>query len=71
MTARSHPIEEAGGWIEWSGGECPVDPRTVIETQMRHETPQCYDPDRCEAGSYMWSHDGGAWDIVAYRVVSE
>ena len=46
-------------------------PRTVIETQMRHETPQCYDPDRCEAGSYIWSHDGGAWDIVAYRVVSK
>jgi hypothetical protein len=54
------------GWIEWYGGECPVDEGTPVEIEMR-----CGDKTRvaAEAGCFRWSHEGAKGDIIRYRVV--
>jgi len=52
-------------WIEWKGGECPIDRDTRVSYRLRDETV-CI-PDR--AGRLDWLHDGVWNDIIAYRVV--
>lgn len=58
-------------WIEWKGGECPVEPGSsvLIKTRDDYETTS---PIR--ADSWRWHNDpdnhGGRFDIIAYRVVS-
>lgn len=27
--------QDAGEWIEWSGGECPVPPNTIVDIMVR------------------------------------
>lgn len=55
------------GWIEWHGGECPVDPDTVVE--VRFGTPKPY---RGEAGIWSWDAEieASPADITHYRVVT-
>lgn len=57
---------EADGWVEWSGGACPVDPDGPVEVELRGG-------DRMSggwrAGVYRWNHEGESDDIVRYRVV--
>lgn len=68
MTAHSHPIEEAGGWIEWSGGECPIaDDKTLFDVQLRAGATFCNEN---EATGWRWIHSGLPGDIIAYRVLS-
>jgi len=62
---------ESDGWIDWAGGECPVDDHQVVEVKFRDGCMF-----RCRAGDYAWFHDGsetrqGNGDIVAYRVEEE
>lgn len=54
------------GWIEWDGGECPVNGDTVVEVKYRNPFPGhinnrqgCY---------FSWSHEGDDGDIIAYRL---
>lgn len=62
--------QEQGEWIEWSGGECPVPPKTIVTVRYRkgkEESPG-------EAGGYFWSHGSGiraTVDIIAYRIIPE
>lgn len=74
MTAARHT---PGEWIEWAGGECPVDPLTLVLVKLRdgatyREREACYwkqsDDDRC-----YWTHEAADHnnDIIAYRVVSQ
>ena len=67
-------MEEA--WIEWAGGQCPVDPETLVEIKCR-----CGDQNGAwPAGEWSggpsdwWLHEesrafGSMNDIIAYRVV--
>ncbi len=52
------------GWIEWKGGECPVDIGVLVEFEMR-------DGDKNTALSTIldWSHELRSDDIIAYRVI--
>ena len=55
-----------GGWIEWGGGDCPVDGSVVVRVKLRDARIIDY------IGSGLsWCHTGLCGDIVAYRIVSE
>lgn len=62
---------DADGWIEWSGGECPVGIFTFVQVRFRNGGegvgPAGHWVDRW---SDRWSHYGPlrSEDIVAYRV---
>ena len=61
------PAADAGGWIEWKGGERPVPADCVVRIKFHDD-----DVDTIEAGLVRWNWDfdgksGG--DIIAYRVV--
>jgi len=51
-------------WIEWNGGECPVDSQTMVEIRFRSSD----DIYKAPAGDYYWGAlaDGAA--ITAYRI---
>ncbi|MAK54694.1 MAG: hypothetical protein CML17_02390 [Pusillimonas sp.] len=55
------------GWIEWSGGDCPVGSDEVIEYVMRSGMESGRERN---ATVLDWGHHGENWDIVKYRVVS-
>ena len=52
------------GWIEWDGGECPVDGREMVDVifgrggKMSPNIADCW----------RWSHEGTDSDIIAYRL---
>ena len=50
-------------WIEWKGGECPVEQGVVVDV-MFVGGGEDYD----SAGNYIWHPLGTKWDIAAYRV---
>lgn len=54
-------VPDENGWLPWYGGECPVDPGTVVETRVGY----CVGKSR-EAGDYVWGSS-----ITAYRVIEE
>lgn len=56
------------GWIDWQGGECPVDSDAIVEVRYWNQNQnQCrYNNDR--AGDFEWSHTGSYGDIIAYRL---
>lgn len=53
-------------WIEWGGGECPVDSDAIVEVRCRNHNRYKFNSDR--AGDFDWSHDGVDGDIIAYRL---
>jgi len=57
-------------WIEWAGGECPVEGSVLVDTRFRRGNVI----ERLEAGFWYWSHASNRRDkpsdIIAYRVVS-
>ncbi len=54
-------VPDEDGWLPWYGGECPVDPGTVVETRVGY----CVGKSR-KAGDYIWGSS-----ITAYRVIEE
>jgi hypothetical protein len=70
MAATNKP----GEWVEWNGGECPVEPGTMVEVRFR---PFHYNPSPAEFATLIldkpeekrWGHNGFAGDFIAYRVV--
>jgi hypothetical protein len=56
---------QVNDWIDWHGGECPVGPSTPVEVRLRMGSTITDVP----PGDFLWSHNGGHGDIVAYRVV--
>ncbi len=55
------------GWIEWKGGECPIEDRTwIVEIKFRDG-----ETDKRHAGGYRWVHYGKYNDIIAYRIVGD
>lgn len=57
--------DQGEGWIEWRGGECPVDREAQVDIKFSGAWGGIG-----RAGSMFWSHDGGDSDIIAYRVVN-
>ena len=53
-------------WIQWAGGDCPVDSDAIVEVKYRKPNPYQFNNDR--AGDFTWSHDGVGGDIIAYRL---
>lgn len=52
-------------WIEWSGGECPVDDCDVVLFEMRSgEIDLCAIP-----STIRWSHVGANGDILRYTII--
>jgi hypothetical protein len=68
VAANCQPEPVVGGWVEWSGGECPVDPDTLVDVIFRDTYRQ-----RSIARSLRWSWYGNAPhpDIMEYRVVKQ
>lgn len=61
MAARTY-----GHWIEWNGRtkRCPLPDGTHHQVKFRNG--QIATDDRPE--NWVWKHDGGSADIVAYRI---
>jgi len=56
-----------GEWIEWGGGECPVEGCALVEvkfTDGREGSDEI-------AEWWDWSHTGSQGDIIAYRIIPE
>lgn len=64
--AASKAVVGHNGWIDWHGGECPVDSDAIVEVKYRKPNPYQLNNDR--AGDFSWSHDGFDDDIIAYRL---
>lgn len=64
--------EKQNEWIEWTGGECPVDPRALHDRKYR-DGRASYRIE-CERTTILrraiWGHDGVDEDIIAYRICS-
>ena len=64
--AASKAVVGHDGWIQWAGGECPVESDAIIEVKYRKPNRYRYSNDR--AGDFDWSHYGFDGDIIAYRL---
>lgn len=53
------------GWIEWSGGECPVPDNTKVQVKFWDG----YEPVITEPQGLRWKHFIAHANIIAYRVV--
>lgn len=51
-------------WIDWNGGECPVDPGTQVEVRLRDGRGVVG-----LADNLHWRKECAISDIIAYRVV--
>lgn len=54
-----------GGWIEWHGGGCPVNPQTIVDCKRADGDEYSEYP----ASSVYWYDTGCGDSIIAYRVV--
>lgn len=50
----------------WMGGDCPVDPETVVEVEFRGISRAAL-----PAGRLRWDRRGVSEDITSYRVIPE
>lgn len=62
--AASKSVVGHNGWIDWHGGECPVDSDAIVEVKYRKPNPYQLNNER--AGDFAWAHDGIDDDIIAY-----
>lgn len=67
--AASKAVVGHNGWIDWHGGECPVDSDAIVEVKFRKPCPLHFSNDR--AGDFVWSHHGSNGEIIAYRLVNK
>lgn len=52
------------GWIDWAGGECPVEPERLVDVKLRDGSIFC----GMDADGWRWSDIGHNADIIAYRL---
>ena len=57
-------LAENDGWIEWGGGECPVDLHSMLDVKYLGGGIN----KNVKAGGQMWSHARHFGDIIAYRL---
>lgn len=71
LAEKEHPLpwddncNDDDGWIDWSGGECPVPRDTLVEVKFPDGITS-YDAQ--PAGSYRWTLRNCVTDIAAYRL---
>lgn len=58
--------EGEGEWMEWGGGECPVDEDAIVEMKWKYG-----DQITNRAGIYQWSYYEYGDRIIAYRIIPE
>jgi len=65
-----YPAPDADGWIEWGGGECPVERGTLVDVIWRDGTERAGIKALHigGAGHKFWVADGMVNDIIAYRL---
>ncbi|MGL6013169.1 MAG: hypothetical protein ACRC0J_16960 [Shewanella oncorhynchi] len=68
-----YPVPDDDGWIEWKGGERPVEVGALIDVKYRDLHVQLGSKvgDRSAVEMYAttyWGNSGGAADIIAYRL---
>ena len=69
MTSNKDSVPD-GGWIEWTGGECPIPLGSLIKVQLRADSREEAEFDAPSfAGEWRWEQLGGGSDIIAYRVI--
>lgn len=56
-----------GEWIDWRGGECPVDGNKIVDIKLRDGEEVHGD----KADILDWHHYGVSDDIIAYRIIPE
>ncbi|MEN4830028.1 hypothetical protein [Pantoea vagans] len=56
-----------GEWVEWKGGECPVESDLKVDTRLRCGLYS----DADEARLIYWNHTGRGSDVIAYRIIPE
>jgi len=61
--------EVIDGWVEWAGGERPVEADVIVDFKRRMDTELVWRPEEFRAGDLRWSHEGRSTDIISYRVV--
>jgi len=55
-------------WIKFNGGKRPVPASQAVIVRFRCD-PSTSGPNR--ANRWIWRHNQGDYDIIAYRIVSE
>jgi len=50
-------------WIEWKGGECPVDENAIVKYRLR-----CGSTDTATANDILWNHFDAPYDVIAYSL---
>lgn len=58
--------ERGDGWIEWGGGECPVEAQQSVEVKLRGAIEKSD-----TASEFYWRHCQSRGDIIAYRIIPE
>lgn len=61
---RGEPKADADGWVEWPGGDMPVDGETLVDVRFKggRETFEI------SAIAWVWEHNHYPYDIIAYRL---
>lgn len=54
-------------WIEWAGGECPV--QRCARGFLKYRDGEVRPMQDYHCVSLFWAHTGSNCDIIAYRVV--
>lgn len=62
-----YPTPDAGGWIEWHGGGCPVGGDVMVACKVR-TGKEFRNGKKIKASILRWRHTGGMADIIAYRL---
>lgn len=65
MTERTNDVPVEDGWIQWTGGECPVQADASVELWFGCGDCLGGEP----AGHWDWN-ETGSHGIIAYRVVA-
>jgi len=72
---QAYPKADADGWIEWNGGECPVEKGLMVDIRVRNGREErnlaanTLTKGRIpDASCAFWKNDGMAGDIIAYRL---
>lgn len=54
------------GWIEWGGGECPLNPSSKVQVKLSSG-------DECtgNADYFVWEETPFRYEVIAYRVVQQ
>lgn len=61
----AYPKADADGWIEWGGGECPVDDGDQVDYKLLSGSVVTIGE---IAGYLKWSHEFSTANIIAYRL---